>query len=149
MSRTITDKFGALYARGKVSLSSMVVETGISHDKALSEHWIPAPCFQAARISSRRRGHEMKGYQNHVIFVCLFLCEIAPTRPFKIRVFRVLSGTLLSVSNSAHVTILFFFCTPVHSSAQGMIAVLITSIFEHRSASPRPENGLGRVCLAL
>ncbi len=37
-------------------------------------------------------------------------------------VFRVLCRSLFSVPNSAHVTILFFFCTPVHSSAQGMIA---------------------------
>ena len=45
---------------------------------------------------------------------------------------------LLSVSNSAHVTILFFFCTPVHSSAQGMIAGTDNKPFRTSQHFPSP-----------
>ena len=39
-----------------------------------------------------------------------------------------------------------FFCTPVHSSAQGMIAGTDNKPFEHRSTSPRPGER-ARPCL--
>jgi hypothetical protein len=52
-------------------------------------------------------------------------------------VFRVLCGSLLSVLKSTHVTIIFF-CTPVHNSAQGMIAGTDNKPFRASQHFPSP-----------
>jgi hypothetical protein len=67
----------------------------------------------------------------------------------KLWVFRVLCGSLFSVPNSAHVTILFFFCTPVHSSAQGMIAVTDNRTFRAAQHFPSPGGTVSAVSAEL